>query len=190
MLLETSTDLQPYDWSTDGRYVIYTSIDANKSGLFVLPLTGSERKPVPYLQTSFSNLQAKFSPDAKFVAYTSDESGRPEVYVQTFPASGGKWQISTSGGVQPTWRADGRELYYLAADRKLMAVPVKTGQSLEAGAPVQLFETRLDTPFGIFFKLDYDVSVDGKRFLLATPTQATQLQPIRVVVNWTAALKR
>ena len=114
--------------------MIYSSIDPieYKSSLFVLPMTAGERKPIPYLQTPFAKLQAKFSPDSRFVAYASDEPGRPEIYAQTFPESGGKWQISTSGGVQPAWRADGKELYYLAADGKLMAVPVKTATSFEA----------------------------------------------------------
>jgi Tol biopolymer transport system component len=105
-------------------------------------MTG-ERKPVPFLQTEFNEQQAQFSPDAKWIAYTSDESGAPEVYVQAFPALGSKLRISTGGGCQPQWRRDGKELFYVAADRKLMAVDVKTGATFEAGVPKPLFETRI-----------------------------------------------
>ena len=92
--------------------------------------------------------------------------------------------------MQQAWRADGKELYYLATDGKLMAVPVKTATAFEAGAPVSLFETNVNASFAAFSKLNYAVSPDGKRFLLAARTQAAQVQPIRVVLNWTAALKK
>ena len=110
--------------------------DDPKTGydLWVLPLEG-DRKPQPYLQTQFRENQGQFSPDGHWVAYTSDESGRLEVYVQPFPAAGGKWQISTNGGENPKWRRDGKELFYLGLDRRLMAVEVKTAPTFEAGLP-------------------------------------------------------
>ena len=92
-----------------------------------------DHKPIPYLQTPFNEGDAQFSPDGKWMAYASNESGQPQVYVQAIPASGAKWQISPAGGVQPRWRRDGKELFYISADQKLMAVPVKSGAGFEAG---------------------------------------------------------
>jgi hypothetical protein len=149
-------------------------------------MTG-ERKPFPLLQTEFNEQQAKFSPDKKWIAYTSDESGASEVYVQAFPASGGKWRISTGGGCQPQWRRDSKELCFIAPDRKLMAVDVKTGAAFEAGVPKVLFDTRI-------FQLTtlrnhYVASRDGQRFLINSRSEENSA-PITVVVNWTAGLKR
>ena len=133
---------------------------------------------------------ARFSPDGKWIAYSSDESGRREVYVQGFaadrvPAAAvGKWQISTAGGDKPRWRHDGKELFYIAPDNKMMAVPVKLGPPFEPGVAVPLFETRVA---GFF---PYDVSPDG-RFLLYTPSEAEApaSSPVTIVLNWQAELK-
>src|SRR5262249_12095065 len=145
-LLKSSMDLYPTDWSRDGKLLLYTAVDP-KSGrdLWVLPLDG-ERKPIPYLQTPFDEAQGQFSPDGRWVAYTSTDSGRPEIYVQPFPASGGKWQISTAGGVTPRWRADGKELFYISLDRKLMAVDITAAAKFEAGIPRPLFTMRITRP--------------------------------------------
>jgi Tol biopolymer transport system component len=102
-------------------------------------MTG-DRQPYQFLQTEFNELQARFSPDGKWVAYSSDESGAREIYVQTFPASSGKWRVSANGGSQPSWRRDGKELYYISGDRKLMAVDVKLESKFEAGVPQKLFD--------------------------------------------------
>jgi Tol biopolymer transport system component len=178
----------PSDWSRDGRFVIFTKNDAKTlSDIWVLPLSGDRPpvpgKPFPFLQTEFNEVGAKVSLESKWVAYTSNESGQNEVYVQTFPSPGGKSQISTGGGSRPVWRRDGRELFYVAADGKLMAVEVKTGSKLEAGAPKPLFDTRLgNRPF--------DISPDGRRFLLANSLEDAGHTPMTVVVNWTGEVKR
>jgi len=176
------------DWSADGKFIVYESRNSQtKLDLWLLPMTG-ERKPVPFLQTAFNEQQAQFSSDGKWIAYTSDESGSPEVYVQTFPASGGKWRVSTNGGSEPKWRRDGKELFYLSADRKLMAVDVRLGATFEAGVPKPLFETRVLVLTS--FRNHYAVTADGQRFLVNTNLEQTDFTPISVVVNWTAELKQ
>ena len=151
----------------------------------MLPMSG-DRQPFPFLQTQFNEQQAQFSPDGKWIVYTSDESGTPEIYARMFPATDGKWRVSTGGGCQPTWRRDGRELFYIASDRKLMAVDVKPGTSFEVSVPKKLFDTRVLslTDFGNH----YAASADGQRFLINS-TIETNASPISVVVNWTASLK-
>src|SRR5262249_31302262 len=124
-------------------YLLYQEADPRTDfDIWVLPLFG-DHKPTLFLKTTFAEGQARFSPDGKWVAYASDESGTFEVYIQEFPGPGGKWQISTRGGFQPTWRADGRELYYIAADGQLMAVPITTAAGFAAGVPAPLFNTHI-----------------------------------------------
>lgn len=186
-LLKSGEEKWPDDWSSDGQFIVYQSFNPKtKWDLWVLPMSG-DRKPFPFLQTEFSEQQARFSPDVKWIAYTSDESGAAEVYVQAFPASGGKWRVSTSGGGQPIWRRDGKELFYIAADRKLMAVKIKLGATFETGAPEPLFETRVLTVTD--FRNHYAVSSDGQRFLINSNIEESRTTPINVVVNWTAGLK-
>ena len=176
----------PSDWSRDGRFIVSSQFGTKGYDIWVLPISGDRPlvpgKPFPFLQTEFNERWAKLSPDSQWVAYTSNESGQNEVYVQTFPSPGGKSQISTGGGSRPVWRRDGRELFYIAADGKLMAVEVKLGSKLEAGAPKPLFDTRLGNgPF--------DISPDGRRFLLANPSEDAGRTPMTVVVNWTSQVK-
>ena len=155
------------------------------------PPPGGERKPIPFLVTQADETFGQFSPDGKWIAYSSDESGRREVYVQGFapdrnPAAAvGKWQISTAGGDKPRWSRDGKELYYIAPDRKMMAVPVKIGPTFEPGVAAPLFDTNVT---GFF---PYDVSPDG-RFLLNTISEAAALtaSPVTIVLNWQAGLRR
>lgn len=150
------------------------------------PLAG-DQKPFPFLQTEANETAAVLSPDGQWMAYISDESGRYEVYVQSFPAGGGKRQISTTGGIGPHWRGDGKELFYHAPDGKLMAVAVKGGASFESGAPVALFEFR---PGGNVITPYYAVTRDGQRFLLSTIVETEPNAPLTVVLNWTAEVKR
>jgi len=185
-LLRSSALKVPNDWSSDGRYLVYTQADPNtKRDLWVLPMSG-ERKPAPWLQTAFDETQAQFSPGApRWIAYVSNESGQPEVYVQPFPGPGRKWQISTGGGRQPRWRRDGKELFYLAPDRKLMAVAVSAGESLDPQAPVLLFETRVLSNLSagdLYFQ--YAPAADGRRFLVNTAVAETAAPPVTVVLNW------
>ena len=149
-----------------------------------MPLEG-DRKPFVFLKTNFDERRGTFSPDERWVAYQSNESGgRPEIYIQSFPAPGAKKQISIAGGAQARWSRDGKELYYVAPDLTLMAVPIKSaGSSLETGAPVPLFQMRVATQDG----RSYSVSADG-RFLVNVA--AGEQTPITVFLNWTAGLNK
>jgi eukaryotic-like serine/threonine-protein kinase len=176
----------PSDWSSDGRFLAYYRTDPKTQlDIWVLPLAG-DQKPIPFLRGDFNESQAQFSPDARWIAYVSDESGASEVYVQSFPTLTGKWQISTGGGTEPRWRRDGRELFYLAPDRKLMSVIVKAGATFEADAPRALFEPVL--PAGAL-RQTYSVSSDGQRFLLNTPLEGPS-PSMTLVINWPALLKK
>jgi Tol biopolymer transport system component len=149
-----------------------------------------EKKESPFVESPFDKIHGRVSPDGRWIAYATNDSGMYQIVVQSFPdPNGGKWQITAQGGVEPKWRRDGRELYYLALDGKLMALPVKGERIFEAGTPVPLFETPLTvtrpTPSR---DRRYDVAADG-RFLIVTPTQST-VPPMAVVVNWMSALEK
>jgi hypothetical protein len=146
-----------------------------------------DRQPALFLQMPFAEGSGRFSPDGRWIAYTSNDQGRNEVYVQTFPASGGKWQISSNGGQQPWWRSDGKELYYLSADGKLMAVEVKPGGSFEALAPRALFDLAPARALG--GASSYAVTAAGDRFLFVTAREEAASLQFTVVVNWTAEAK-
>jgi hypothetical protein len=144
-----------------------------------------ERKPFLFLQTPFHQAHAQFSPDGRYVAYDSDESGIRQVYVTSFPGPGGKKQVSTGGGREPIWNRDGKELFFLA-EGKLMAAEVKaTASSLDIGDAKLLF----DAHAGLAPGTHYDVMPDGKRFLVSTAGERSSV-PMSLVVNWTAGLKR
>ena len=171
------------DWSRDGRYLIDVLLDPKTSSdIWVIPTFG-DKKPFPYINSEFFEGDAKLSPNGQFLAYDSSESKRLEVYVQTFPEHVGKWQVSTGGGEYPVWSRDGRELYFISADRKLMAVPVGgSGKKFEVGLPKPLFEVRASGQF--------DVGKDG-RFLIKVPQDTAAVNvPITVIVNWQAGLKK
>ena len=182
-----SPNLVCSDWSLDGRYII-GSVPQRSTGddLWLIPL-GGDKKPVKFLGPPSDQLHANFSPDGRFVAYTSNESGRFQVYVQTFPLSDRKWQVSTDGGYEPRWRGDGREIYYLSEDRKLTAVEVGAGPSF--AVPKTLFQTRV--PEGVTSRRTHYVpSRDGQRFLVNTQNLDASSNPITVVLNWQAELKK
>jgi eukaryotic-like serine/threonine-protein kinase len=174
VLHRAEANLRLDDWSPDGKYLLIF-MTTSLGDLWVLPMEpdtpGGERKLVPYILSRFSETRAQFFPvipsDGRYwVVYTSNESGQLEIYVESFPRGAPKRQVSTNGGMQPRWRRDGKELFYMSFDRKLMAVDVKTGPELEFGAPKELFQTRLSrggssTPP----VLRYDVTRDGKRIL-------------------------
>ncbi len=176
----------PTDWSPDAANVVYT-VTGTGSGydLWLLPISG-DRTPVRFLNSPADEMHGNFSPDGHFLAYTSNETGKYEVYVQTLPRSERRWQVSTSGGYEPRWRRDGREIYYLSEDRKLMAVAVGPGPSF--GVPKPLFQTRV--PAGVSaVRTNYVPTRDGQRFLINTQTSDPPPNPITVVLNWTAGLK-
>jgi eukaryotic-like serine/threonine-protein kinase len=140
-LLKSSIDIAPYSWSSDGRFIVYRGLSSKgRTEVWVLPLSG-DRKPFPFLQSEELNQSGpRLSPDGRWLAYYSNESGGFEVYVQTFPKPGGKWEVSTGGGVYPQWSRDGKELFYVALDGKLMAASVQGGSALEVGTPKALFD--------------------------------------------------
>jgi hypothetical protein len=144
-------------------------------------------KPFPVAQTDFEERDGQFSPDGKWIAYQSNESGRSEIVVQPFPGPGDKLQISTGGGGQVRWRPDGKELFYIALDGRLMAVPIRmafNGQSIEPAAPVPLFATRVGGAWQGPDRQQYVVSRDGQRFLMNTLAEGDNPSPITVILNW------
>ncbi|MDQ5858632.1 MAG: hypothetical protein M3542_10225, partial [Acidobacteriota bacterium] len=177
----------PTSWSPDGRFLLYQAPgDRTRWDVWMLSL--SDGKTTPVLQTEFEEVGGAVSPDGRWLAYVSNESGRFEVYVQPFPGPGGKWQVSTAGGNYPVWRGDGKELFYLALDGKFMAVEIRTGAAVESGIPKALFGVPTKGSSG----RNFDVSADGQRFLVNTPVEVEKefSPPIVLVQNWTAAMKR
>ena len=191
LLLKSDQDKSLTSWSRDGRYLLFSSIDPKSgSDIWVLPMQG-DHKPAPFLRTEFSEGRASFSPDGRWVAYDSNESGRNEVYIRPFslapgansPSAGGKWQISKAGGTRAHWRGDNKQLYYVAADARLMAVDVTANDAFQAGIPEPLFTA---VPNG-----DFQVAPDGKHFLIIAPPQQTAAEfPITMLLNWPALLKK
>lgn len=188
VLLEGSEQQRwPTDWSPDGKLILYNEARQGVTTLYLLPLN-EEHNPRPFRQSNFNEGYARFSPNGKWVAYCSDESGENRVYVVPFQGPGGKVQMSSGGGCRPRWRRDGKELFYLSSDNKVMAVKVETtGSSFQAGAVQVLFEARSSDNFE-----SYDVTADGQRFIVAQdkvePNPANTA--ITLFANWDAALKR
>ena len=176
-------------WSRDGRLLVFAAFDPTMHmDLWLLPMSG-DRTPVPLLRTDASEYQGQISPDGRWIAYTSNASGQEEVYVQSFPSPGPqKWKVSASGGGDPRWRSDGRELFYIAADRRLMAVPVKLATTFAHEMAVPLFDTGVPPSWYEARNL-YDVSRDGS-FLFMTPVEDDRTLPFTMVLNWTAGIER
>jgi hypothetical protein len=176
------------DWSRDGRFILYEedSAPGNQRSLWTLPAAPGDAKPTPYLRAAFNQSNGQFSPNTRWVAFQSDESGRYDVYIDTFPEPHGKVRISTGGGVLPQWGAGGRELFYISPDSMLMSVSLKPAAgSLEPSAPQELFPLLvIDTDVS-----PYDAAPDGQRFLVL---QAAEHAPrsLTVIVNWPALLDR
>ena len=195
-LLVTAENKMAYDWSRDGRTLLYGTENAKTGAdIWALPLSG-DRKAFPVVQSTFAEDSAQFFPDGQWVAWESNESGQFEIYAQAFPTARGKWQLSAGGGVHPRWRADGREIFYVAPDGRLMATPVtigSNGQSLETGTPLPLFTPRMASGGtilspGALARPVYAVSADG-RFLINTVMDDETVAPITVVLNWDEGLR-
>jgi serine/threonine protein kinase len=191
LLKSTVGDTYATSSSRDGRFLLYTVENPKtKSDIWVLPLQG-DRKPTPFLSTEFNEGSGQFAPDAHWVAYTSDESGREEIYVRKFspgPTHGswdtaGKWLISNGGGTYPRWRGDGKELFYVGSDGKLMSVDISARPIFKAGAPRPLFQLPLGSIGG-------DVTADGRRFLIGVPEAQSASVPFTVVLNWQTTLMK
>ncbi len=189
-LLSSDEDKQPTSWSQDNRFLLYDINDSQQTAgdVWVLPLEG-DRKPYRILGTKFGEALGQFSPDGHWIAYVSDESGTPEIYVRPFSSeksadavSGGKWTISKGGGFQPRWRTDGKELFYYSPALQQMAVDVIASPTFVPGTPKRLFGIPLLSPG--------DVTGDGKRFIYPTPEGSNAPSPFIVVTNWQAGLKK
>ena len=185
MLVDMGTPQQsPWDWSRDGKYVL-----ARKDHELWY-ITMPDRQTRPLLQSKLLVRNAQFSPDGKFVAYASSETGNWEVYVSPFPGFGSKWEVSRGGGEEPRWRGDGKEMFYLAPDGRLMAADVKSGTGFEAGSPIALFQTHPRQPLSAMDFFSYDVTADGQKFLVNTKMDTTSSAPLSVILNWSAEMEK
>jgi eukaryotic-like serine/threonine-protein kinase len=195
LLLKSDKRKTPTDWSRDGKFLLFQQEDrASGWDLWALPMKDG-RQPFPVLHSEFNEIEGAFSPDGKWLAYTSDETGDNQVYVRPFTGSqdnSGDRQgssalrrVSADGGTQPHWRSDGKELFYMSLDRKIVSVSIKTGPPFEPGVATPLF----DSP-SVSAAAGYDVTPDGGRFLITTASDAQRVRPLTLFVNWTAALKK
>jgi serine/threonine protein kinase len=181
-LLETPEHEWPIAWSKDGRFLLYQRTDRNyeASDLFALTMTGADRTSIVVANTPAEERMGEFSPDSHWIAYQTSESGQPEIVVRAFPESKGIVRVSTSGGTAPRWRADGKEIYFVAPDGKMMAVRVTgSGQTITLGAPEPLFPTHIVSQV---FTYQYAVASDG-RFLVLN-RQLADATPITLLLNW------
>jgi eukaryotic-like serine/threonine-protein kinase len=175
---QDGADRFPNDWSNDGKYILYE----RGSDLWYVDV--ADQKATEFLKAASTLRVGRFSPDGKWVAYASNESGKWEIYVTSFPEAHGKWQVSNAGGTQPRWRGDGKELFYLSSDDKLMSVAVKTGANFDAGSPTALFQAYpREFPAATSEQFFYDVTRDGQKFLINTQLKSAKT-PISVVLNW------
>jgi hypothetical protein len=176
------------DWSHDGRHIIAHVLDPKTSfDIWVLPQFG-DRKPFAYIHTPFSERYPRLSPNGRWLAYQSDETRRDEIYVQTFPNPGGKSQVSKNGGNHPVWSRDGKELFFLDPQGRMMAVDIGRGEGFQAGVPKALFPTRFAAINA--FTNWFDVSKDGRFLIPNQVEEAAASVPISVVINWMAGLKK
>ncbi len=189
LLLRSDLNKIPESWSPDGRFLLYAtskSATFTDSDIWVLPMLGADRTPFPFQQTRFNEGNSRFSPDGRWIAYDSDESGRYEVYVREFNpsngAAGGKWQVSKDGGSNPRWRSDGKELVYASLGRIFMSVSVDAAKTFQSGAPKVLFAV----PPGANGAA---ASPDLKRFLITIPVESKAPQALNVMLNWTSVVK-
>ena len=184
-LLEGVGAVEPTDWSTDGRFIAFTNARQSVApDVWVLPMFG-DRKPYQIAHTQFPETAAVFSPDGRWIAFS--EGGAPNVYVQPFPGDGGKYQVSRNGGSRPTWRADGRELFYLSADGTMMAVPIEATTHFDPGVAQALFKTDV---VRASVGRQYAVTKDGKRFLITRRRQELEPPVLTVVFNWSASVQK
>jgi serine/threonine protein kinase/Tol biopolymer transport system component len=184
----TAEEKFPTDWSRDGRFVVYHTFRGKGAwDIWVAPMDGE--KPFLFLDSRFTEVQGRISPDGRWMAFSSDESGRYEIYVTDFPEKRGRWQLSTNGGLQPSWRADGKEVFYVTPDQALMSVAVRGGETFEAAPPVALFKANFPPWVPAYWRY-YCPSQDGQRFLVTALVPEASASPINVVLNWTAGLKK
>jgi Tol biopolymer transport system component len=177
----------PEDWSRDGRFISCNVIPARgrrNNEIWILD-TSERNRVAPFAADAPSQNGSRFSPDGRWIAYASNESGRFDVYVRPFPSGAGTWQVSTAGGGFPAWRRDGKELFFLSLDSRMMAVPVEADAKFHAGAPVALFPVHISSG-----GTNYDVSADGQRFLVRSPVSDVASPPLDLFVHWPALLPK
>jgi len=182
---DASRHLQgPWDWSRDGTLLMWKAAE-------LWYITSSDpTTPKPIFKNGWTVRNAQFSADGRWIAYSSNENGSWEIYVSPFPRADSKWEVSRGGGKEPRWRRDGKELFYLSADGKMMAVPVKTSGIFEAGTPVALFQTHLRQPISALDHVSYDVTADGQKFLLNSKSSFVNTAPVSVILNWTSEMEK
>ena len=184
ILFQSGDAKNPTSWSKDGRFLLFNrTLTKTRTDVWVLPLSG-DRKPFPLVQSEFIDRNGQFSPDGRWVAHVSDESGRLEIYVVPFPGPGGKWQVSPNGGSAPQWSADGTEIFYISPDRELMTVEVRSGAEFQVSSPKRLFSLSPSSPVSSF-----EASRDGRRFLQGVPRDGAGA-PVTLVLNWTSEIGR
>jgi hypothetical protein len=186
---QATDDLDPNSWSRDDKELLCTLQPAAGGSQLVL-LSTSGGKMTPFLTTKTSETNGQISPDGKWVAYASNESGDWEIYVTTFPTAAGKWQVSQGGGTEPRWRGDGKEIFYIGARSTLTAVPVSSEATFAAGNPTPLFRTQLRAQVSSTDQFSYDVTRDGQRFLVNQYAKPAQVAPLHIILNATAALTK
>jgi Tol biopolymer transport system component len=188
VLLRTPTAKIPTDWSRDGRFILYSAFDPPTGwDVWMLPLPGGQ--PFPFAATPAEERNATMSPDGRFVAYTLVEGERSDVYIQPYPATGAKWQVSREGGQHPAWSGDGRTLFFESADKKVMAVDVVTrGAELTIGQPRVAVDTRIEGRERTNQGSPFAVTPNGDRFVVSTAAEAAV--PITVVLNWQGLIER
>ena len=186
--MRTEYNALPTDWSLDGRFLaLQALVPRARTTWDVYTYSFEERAVRPFAHSDYVESGAAFSPDGRWLAYTSDESGRAEVYVQPFPGGGSKSRVSNAGGAQPRWRGDGREVFYRDPDGRFMAVPVSVPDgAFVAGTPRPLFAVRANPTPGTH----YDVTRDGQRFIASVPVEPEGASPLTLVLNWPALLQR
>jgi Tol biopolymer transport system component len=174
-------DIIPNSWSLDDQQILLTRQVASGEHLEILPVAGGE--PTRFLTSKGSEANGQISPDGKWAAYASDESGEWEIYVTSFPAATGKWQVSRGGGTEPRWRGDGNEIYYIGSSGMLTAVPVNAQSAFATGTPAPLFQIQGRAPISSTDVFTYDVAKDGKRFLVNRYVKPEHVEPLSILLN-------
>jgi dipeptidyl aminopeptidase/acylaminoacyl peptidase len=178
-------DLIPNSWSVDDQQILFTRQVTSGEYLELIPVAGGE--PNRFLTSKGSESNGQISPDGKWVAYASDESGVWEIYVTSFPGAAGKWQVSRGGGTEPRWRGDGKEIFYIAPSGMLTAVPVNGETTFATGTPAPLFQIHGRAPISSTDVFTYDVAKDGKRFLVNRYVKPEHVPPLTILLNTPAS---